>query len=113
MTRRSVILLIGVLLLFLATNSVYSEQYDVIDNYYTDSSFCSPVGWDEVYRPTSPPTPSDSDGTITAWRDRTFWGCASHTAAAVFCQHYDGTTFQTIDCPATFNPDNRLRYPSF
>jgi hypothetical protein len=112
MTKRRVVLLIGILLLLLATNSVYSEQFDIINNYYTDSSMTSACGWEERYCGSEPGN-LDSDGTITAWRDRTFWGCETHTAAVVLCQHFNGTSFETIECPATFDPDNRLRYPSF
>jgi hypothetical protein len=111
-TRRRIVLISGVLLLLFATNSVYSETYDIIDNYYSDSSMSTAVGWDERICGNSGPGDITSDGTITAYRDRTFWGCQSHVAT-VSCQVFDGTSFQTVDCPSTFNPNNRLRYPSW
>ncbi len=112
MTRRRIVLISGVLLLLLAANSVYSEQYDIINNYYSDSSMVTAVGWEERYCG-DPPGDLDTDGTITAYRDRTFWGCESHNQAQVFCQVWNGTYFDTVDCPSTFNPANRMRFPSW
>jgi len=112
MTKRRVTLLAGVLFLLLATNSAYSEYYDIINNYYTDGTFSVACGWEERYCGTSPMDPHDSDGTITAWRDRTFWGCETHSES-VDCQHFNGTSFESVPCPETFNPNNRLRYPSY
>lgn len=113
MTRRRVVLIIGGLFLLLATNAVYSEQYDIINNYYSDGTYSTAVGWEERYCGQGPMDPLDTDGTITAWRDRTFWGCQSHSEAVVLCQHFDGTSFETVDCPDGFNPNNRLRYPEW
>ncbi len=110
-TRQRIVLISGVLLLLFATNSVYSEQYDIINNYYSDSSMVTAVGWEERYCG-NPPGDLDTDGTITAYRDRTFWGCESHSQS-VDCQQWNGTTFESVTCPSTFNPDNRLRYPSW
>jgi hypothetical protein len=112
MAPRRVFLLIGVLVLLFASNPMYSEQYDIINNYYSDGTFATAVGWEERYCGNSPLDPLDTDGTITAWRDRTFWGCQTHSET-VFCQHWNGTYFETADCPDTFNPANRLRYPSY
>ena len=111
--RRRVVMLSVAMLLSSAVHSTYSSVlYDIVDNYYTDSTFASACGWTENYcgGPNNGGG-TDSYGCITNYRDHILESCQTGEITHS-CQVWNGTQWTDIDCSQTYwSEGGRLRVP--
>jgi hypothetical protein len=106
--RRVIFLLtVTVLLLTPAVNS-FSAGPEVLNNYYSDATFTTAVGWTDRDCDGS----FSSGGTLTNYRYNEFIACDGQTDHGT-CQEYDsGTgTWVVIECNEATALGGRLRVP--
>jgi len=100
------------MLLILPASSAFTAGPEVLDNYYTDSSFTTACGYvdndhcDDTF---------SQGGTLTNYRYRETINCSTGNDTSANCQVYDpGTdTWTIVSCPnEVVTIEGRLRVPT-
>jgi glucose dehydrogenase len=81
--------------------------FDITENYYTDASFTTAVGWTEQFCDDT----YDYDGTFTNYRYVERTNCTNHNVVD-YCEVWNSTTntWESVECPSPA-ADGRLHIP--
>ncbi|HEX8170111.1 MAG TPA: hypothetical protein VF824_06195 [Thermoanaerobaculia bacterium] len=109
MIKRALLTLAAVVVLLIPSGpkTTAGAGYRITDNYFSDASFTTCVGWTDEYCDGF----SDADGTVSYYRSHEKFGCATNFYT-VSCQYWDSSTnaWASTPCPSTM-PKGRLRIP--
>ena len=104
--RRRIGITLSLLLLLVAAR-IYSLPPELTDNYYSDNTYTTAVGWTDRMCDGS----FASGGSTSNWRFHEITACGSGSSGWS-CQEWDGTRWVSVECP---DPETtmggRLRVP--
>lgn len=104
--RRRIAVTLSVLLLLVAA-PIYSLPPELVDNYYSDDTYTTAVGWTDRMCDGS----FASDGSTSNWRFHEISPCGGGSYGAS-CQEWDGTRWVNVECPdPEVTMGGRLRVP--
>jgi len=112
--RRTMLTLVATLAIIFAGPKSFSQDgdgntyhLDILNNYYSDDSYSSAVGWDERDCSGS----LNSNGSDSSWRYHEVYSCDGFQISGS-CQYQSGSGWVSVQCPDTnVTAQGRLHIP--
>jgi len=92
--RKAVFVIAVAALLATSGPSMKAPVLERVYNYYTDSSYTTACGWEDMACGTT-----YSDGCSTNWRYAEIFICESGEETSAHCQEWSGTQWVNVECP--------------